>query len=70
MDVLVFKTNIDAPGIKPVVAGRLMQIKGISHWNIDFGDRDKVLRVEAESVHPGEIVKVITSAGYHCEELM
>ena len=69
MEVLVFKTNIDSPEVRPVVAQRLMQLQGIARWNIDFGDRDKVLRVEAQSVNPVEIISLITSAGFQCEEL-
>jgi copper chaperone CopZ len=70
MEVLVFKTNIDSPAIKPVVAQSLTQIKGVTSWSIDFGDRDKVLRIEAENVGPAEIVRSIASAGYQCEELV
>jgi len=70
MEVLVFKTNIESPEIKPLVARSLTQIKGVSSWSIDFGDRDKVLRVEAESVGPAEIVRSIASAGFQCEELV
>ena len=69
MEVLVFKTNISNPNITPVVADRLTQLKGVSRWSIDFSDRDKVLRVESHAARPRDIVNVITSAGFTCEEL-
>lgn len=68
MEILVFKTNI--PEIKPVVEQHLRQHEGISQWSIDFGDRDKVLRVEAHNVQPVAIVQSITAAGFECEELV
>jgi hypothetical protein len=70
MEVLVFKTNIHSPEVKPLIAQQLMQLKGVSRWSIDFGDRDKVLRVEAEQTHPSDILRLVTSAGFVCEELV
>jgi hypothetical protein len=69
MDVLVFKTNISTPDINPTVERHLRQLKGISRWSIDFSDRDKVLRVEAHNAQPSEIITVMNSAGFRCEEL-
>ena len=70
MDVLVFKTNIIAPDAKPIIGERLMKLGGIAQWSIDFSDRDKVLRVESDSVPPADVVKVVNSAGFLCEELV
>ncbi|MBI5472491.1 MAG: hypothetical protein HY961_09120 [Ignavibacteriae bacterium] len=69
MEVLVFKTNISTPDVTPLVADRLTRVSGIARWTIDFGDRDKVLRVESQAAQPHDIVRVITSAGFRCEEL-
>ncbi len=69
MEIFVFKTNINNPNITPVLADRLTRVNGISRWSIDFGDRDKVLRVESHAAQPQEIVSAITSAGFRCEEL-
>ncbi len=69
LQVLVFKTNIkfkkDQKRIEPVLNGN----RRIRRWNIDRGDRDKVLRIECGLLPPAAIIDLITQAGYYCEEL-
>lgn len=69
MEVFVFKTNINRLNhlekLKPVINSH----KGIYAWSIDMQDIDKVLRVEAESSSPTEIISLVNKAGFFCEEL-
>ncbi|MEO7801429.1 MAG: hypothetical protein ABIR81_05490, partial [Ginsengibacter sp.] len=41
----------------------------ITNWNVDLQDIDKVLRIETPGVPSPVIVKLVTNAGYYCEEL-
>lgn len=69
MDIFVFRTNILSAATAYLVANRLNAHDRVARWSIDFGDRDKVLRVEAERTQPAEITDLVTSAGFVCEEL-
>lgn len=70
MDVYVFRTNIVSAETAHPVAYRLDTHEGVGRWTIDFGDRDKVLRVEAEKMDPVEITELVVSAGFMCEEMV
>jgi hypothetical protein len=67
--VLVFKTNLvsakDIHRISPLMG----DIPGILRWNVDEHDIDNVLRIETSWLLPGDIIQVLTNAGYLCEEL-
>ena len=69
MEVLVFKTNLrfsrDLSKINSVINSE----KRIQRWNVDRDDIDKVLRIESNNLRPAEVIKLIETAGYHCEEL-
>jgi len=69
MNVLVFKTNIEDTKQVKYLSPHLKLIDGIIAWNVDLHDCDKVLRVEAEQLHPNAIVAVLNNAGYYCAEL-
>ena len=69
MEILVFKTNLrfnkDLSKINPLINSE----KRIEKWNVDRDDRDKVLRIEANNLMPAEVIQLIETAGYKCEEL-
>ena len=69
MRVLVFKTNLvsakDIHRISPLMG----DTPGILRWNVDEHDIDNVLRIETSWLLPGDIIQVLTNAGYLCEEL-
>ncbi|MEJ7737919.1 MAG: hypothetical protein WKF97_10870 [Chitinophagaceae bacterium] len=69
MDILVFKTNIRYKKNLNTLIPRLNNTKGIIRWNLDFDDKDKILRIEASDLHPKSIETVLKNAGYFCEEL-
>lgn len=68
-EVLVFKTNIRyQKDIK--IVGRLLNSNSlIEKWNVDTKDLDNILRIESSSLKPEQIITLINSAGYFCEEL-
>jgi hypothetical protein len=67
--ILVFKTNLrykkDIRHIEPL----LDRHPDIMCWNVDRYDIDNILRIETMHVQPYEIIRLVTKAGYFCEEL-
>lgn len=69
MDILVFKTNVESKKQVRKLFSVLRPMSGISRWNVDLHDIDKVLRIEAISLSPRSIETVLQQAGYFCKEL-
>lgn len=69
MEVFVFKTNIRYKKQLPAVSRYIEKINGIARWNVDFDDKDKILRVEASNISPRVVEHTLEQAGYYCEEL-
>ncbi len=69
MNVLIFKTNIRLKKDLKIIQPFLSSYDSIIKWNVDRHDVDKILRIESISDDAGEIIKTISQAGYHCEEL-
>jgi hypothetical protein len=69
VQVLVFKTNLvsakDIHRISPLMGNA----PGIVKWNVDQHDVDNVLRIETAWLLPQDIIRMVTGAGYLCEEL-
>lgn len=69
LQVLVFKTNLvsakDIHRISPLMGNT----PGIVKWNVDQQDIDNVLRIETAGLLPQDIIRMVTGAGYLCEEL-
>jgi hypothetical protein len=69
LQVLVFKTNLqyekDVKHISPIMS----DTPGILKWNVDQHDIDNVLRIETAWLLPQDIIRLVTGAGYYCEEL-
>lgn len=68
-DILIFRTNISSAGDLRKVRTVLDHHPSISKWNVDTGDVDKVLRIEATALTIDEVNRLILQAGYRCEEL-
>jgi len=67
--VLVFKTNLVSAKDIHRISPLLSDTPGILRWNVDEHDIDNVLRIETSWLLPGDIIRVVTDAGYLCEEL-
>lgn len=69
-EVLIFRTNVDTPKavrrLAPLLNGHLF----ISKWNFDLEDCDKILRIETAAKISEEIIKILRSRGFDCEELI
>ncbi len=69
MQVLVFKTNLTDRFHVSKVEPYLAVHPQIQRWNVDLQDCDNILRIETEQLLPVEVEKLVTQAGYYCEEL-
>jgi hypothetical protein len=69
MEILVFKTNVQYKKNLKQVMPHLNEMKGVIKWNIDFHDRDKILRIVGNDLSPRVVENTLKNAGYTCEEL-
>ena len=69
MEILVFKTNLHFKKNLKQVVPYLNELKGIIKWNIDFHDKDKILRIVSSDLSPRIVENTLQNAGYSCEEL-
>ncbi|MDR6564538.1 MULTISPECIES: hypothetical protein [Arcicella] len=69
METLMFKTNITSPiGIQAIWDA--LKSVGISNFNIDFHDVNKVLKIVSEQFTPSEkIINALVGLGYQCEKI-
>jgi hypothetical protein len=68
-EVLVFKTNIRRKKDVSKVTPLLESDNRVVEWNVDQMDVDNVLRIASDELHPSEVIKMIRTAGFFCEEL-
>jgi hypothetical protein len=64
--VEVFKTNVEESTQAKELIQLLEQHFPGNRINLDLHDCDKVLRVQGESIDPGQILNVVKACGYHC----
>lgn len=69
MEVLVFKTNLRFKKQIDAVSSHINNLRGISRWNVDLDDTDKILRIESVDLCPRSVEATLKQAGYYCEEL-
>lgn len=69
MQVLVFKTNLTNILHIHIVEPYLAAHPQIQRWNVDLQDCDNILRIETEQLQGSDIEKIVSQAGYYCEEL-
>lgn len=69
LEVLVFRTNIRFKKDLKLIGPVLDKQAGVQRWNVDREDSDKVLRVESRTLRAGDIIQLVTRAGFDCEEL-
>lgn len=69
VEVMVFRTNLRFKRDLEFVSPLLNDLPGLKRWTLDREDKDKVLRIEAQSLSPQLCIDLLTEAGYLCEEL-
>ncbi|MBV7267969.1 hypothetical protein [Winogradskyella luteola] len=68
--IQIFKTNIKTKLELNSIKVLLNSNSSILNWSIDLEDIDKVLRVESQkNLSEKDVINLIKSGGFHCEEL-
>ncbi|MEI6142003.1 MAG: heavy-metal-associated domain-containing protein [Mariniphaga sp.] len=69
MNTFKFKTNINCGGCIAKVTPSLNNAKGISKWDVDTTNPQKVLTVETSELSENEIISILKTAGYNATKL-
>lgn len=69
MKTLKFKTNIKCGGCIATVTPFLNGVEGISKWDVDTSNIDKILTIELEGESENEVVEKVKAAGFKIESL-
>ncbi|HTN19900.1 MAG TPA: heavy-metal-associated domain-containing protein [Pelobium sp.] len=64
---LQFKTNINCGGCVASVKPHLDNAQGISHWEVDTTNNDKILTVKSEGITEQEVIDTVKKAGFKIE---
>ncbi len=64
-----FKTTINCGNCVRAVKGFLADVKGISYWEVDTEDPNKILVVQGEAVDVAEVKAAVEDAGFDIELL-
>lgn len=69
MKTFRFKTNINCESCIRAVTPHLNKLEGVSEWQVDTDNPDKILEVRSESVNAEEIQTTVEKAGFKAEKL-
>lgn len=64
-----FKTNINCSGCIAAVKPHLDAAAGITHWQVDTDNPDKILTVEVKDTTAEQVAEVVRRAGFQAEGL-
>lgn len=67
--IAVFRTGVQTQHDVGKLAQWLTPLHGLTHWNVDIEDCDRVLRLEGNCIDVDEIQALVQQAGFSCEEL-
>lgn len=62
--MLQFKTNINCGNCIRAVTGFLNEVPGVSRWEVDTSNPDKILSVEGEHFNPEAVIAAVQDAGF------
>lgn len=62
-----FKTNINCGGCIAKVTPFLDEVKGISNWNVDTANKNKILTVVSDGISESEVIDTVQKAGFKIE---
>lgn len=64
-----FKTNINCSGCVNAVKPHLDNLTGISRWEVDTDNKDKILTVASTGASRQQIEETVKRAGYKIEPI-
>lgn len=69
-EILVFRTSVQSVAQVHALRPLLDRVVADGQWNFDLEDRDRILRVEAETSVKERVLALLTGQGYACVELV
>ena len=70
METLKFKTNINCGGCIAAVTPTLDTLTGVSKWEVDTANPDKILTLQTNTGLDGnEVIAALKNKGYHAEKI-
>ncbi|MBS1750295.1 MAG: heavy-metal-associated domain-containing protein [Bacteroidetes bacterium] len=64
-----FKTNINCSGCIATVKPHLDNAEGICHWEVNTGNKDKILTVHSDGITEDQIIEKVKKAGFKIEPI-
>jgi copper chaperone CopZ len=64
-----FKTNINCSSCVATVTPFLNGAEGVSHWEVDTANKEKILTVKSEGISEQEVIDAVQNAGFKIEPL-
>lgn len=65
--IFTFKTNINCGGCIAKITPFLDEVKGISNWNVDTANKNKILTVVSDGISESEVIDTVQKAGFKIE---
>ena len=66
---LKFKTNINCGGCIATVTPFLNAVTGVTKWDVDTNNKDKVLTVSTDTATEQQVVESVQKAGFKIERV-
>jgi len=66
---LQFKTNINCGGCVAKVTPFLNEAEGISNWEVDTTNKDKILSVNSSGITKDDVIRKVQEAGFKIEPI-
>jgi len=66
---LQFKTNLNCVSCVSKVKTDLDNANGLTEWNVDITNDDKILTVDSNGITEDEVISIIKSKGFKAEPI-
>ncbi|QNL48051.1 heavy-metal-associated domain-containing protein [Olivibacter sp. SDN3] len=64
-----FKTNINCGGCLAAVEPHFKSAEGISHWDVDIDNKDKILTITSTGISQEKVIETVEKAGFKIQPL-
>lgn len=64
-----FKTNLNCGGCVAKVKSDFDSAEGVSQWNVDTANPDKILTVDGQGITEQEIINIVTAKGFKIDPI-
>jgi tRNA(Ser,Leu) C12 N-acetylase TAN1 len=68
-NIFVFKTSLQSQTEVQLLSLVFDNLGGITCWNVDLDDWEKILRIESAGISPIEIISILKNYSITCKQL-